>query len=76
MKGRPSDWLSFVLALLGSIIAIVVAAGLLNLTGDCAPEVTNCGEPQRRASFAVLGLGVVWIVYLVVRFIRSPRNFR
>jgi uncharacterized YccA/Bax inhibitor family protein len=76
MKARPSDWLSFVLAILASIIAIVVAAGLLNLTGDCAPEVTNCGEPQRRASFVVLGLGLAWIVYLVVRFIRSPRTFR
>lgn len=76
MKARPSDWLTFGLALLGSIIAVVVAVGLLNLTGDCAPEVTNCGEPQRRVSFVVLGLGCVWVVYLVIRFIRSPNKLR
>ena len=76
MKRRPSEWLSFVLALLGSAIATVVAVGLLNFTGDCAPEVTNCGEPLRRASFAVLALGVVWIAYLIARFIRSPTTFR
>ena len=76
MKARPSDWLSFIVALIGSIIAIVSVAGLLNLHGDCAPEVSNCGEPQRRAFFVVLGLGVVWLGYLIVRFIRSPRGFR
>ena len=76
MKARPSDWLSFALAVVGSIIAIVVAVGLLNFMGDCAPGVTNCGEPQRQVSFVVLGLGVIWLAYLVVRFIRSPTNFR
>jgi ABC-type nickel/cobalt efflux system permease component RcnA len=76
MKAWPSNWLTFSLALIGSIIAIVVAVGLLNLAGDRATEVTDCGDPQRRASFVVLGLGVVWIVHLVVRFIRSPTNFR
>jgi uncharacterized YccA/Bax inhibitor family protein len=76
MKARAANWLSFSLALVGSLIAIVGIAGLLNLTGDCAPEVTNCGEPQRHASFVVLGLGVVWLVYLVIRFVRSPSTFR
>ena len=76
MKARRSDWLTFGLALVGSVLAIVVVAGLLNLVGDCAPDVTNCGEPRRRASFVVLGLGVVWITYLVIRFIRSPSKFR
>jgi uncharacterized YccA/Bax inhibitor family protein len=76
MKARPSDWFTFGLALIGSIIAIVGVALLLNLTGDCASEVTDCGEPQRHASFVVLGLGVVWVVYLVVGFIRSPTTFR
>jgi len=76
MKRRPSEWLSFGLALLGSAIATLVAVGLMNFTGDCAPTVTDCGEPQRRASFVVLALGVVWIAYLIVRFIRSPRTFR
>jgi hypothetical protein len=76
MKARPANWLSLGLALVGSIIAILGIAGLLNFTGDCGPEVANCGEPQRQASFVVLGLGVVWLVYLVIRFVRSPTNFR
>lgn len=76
MKARPRNWLSFALALVGSLIAIVAIAGLLNLTGDCAPNVTDCGGPQRRASFVVLVLGVVCLGYLVVRFIRSPSTFR
>jgi hypothetical protein len=76
MKARPSDWFSFGLALVGSTIAILATAALLNFTGDCGPEVTNCGETARRASFVVLGLGVVWLLYLVVRFVRRPANFR
>lgn len=76
MKARPADWFSFLLAFVGSAIAVVTAAALLNFTGDCAPQVTNCGEMARRASFVVLGLGVVWLVYLVVRFVRRPTNFR
>lgn len=76
MKARPLDWLKFGLALALSVLAIVGIALLLNLTGDCAPDVTDCGEPQRYASFVVLGLGVVWIIYIVVQFIRSPTTFR
>jgi hypothetical protein len=60
--------------MVGSLIAIVAIAGLLNVAGDCAPHVTGCGGLQRRASFAVLALG--WLVYLVVKFIRAPRKFR
>ena len=76
MKARPTDWLSFGLAFVGSVIAIVSIAVLLGLTGDCAPHVMNCGEPQRRAGFVVLALGIAWLVYLVVRFFRSPTKFR
>lgn len=76
MKVRPSNWFSFALALIGSMVAIIVMAALLNFTGDCAPGVANCGEPQRRLSFVVLGLGLVWLGYLVVRFVRSPTKFR
>lgn len=76
MKARPSDWLTFGLALVGSIIAIAAVALLLNLTGDCAPGVTSCGERQRSASFVVVGLGVIWLAYLIVKFIRSPTKFR
>jgi hypothetical protein len=76
MKARPVDWLKFGLALCLSVVAIVGIALLLNFTGDCGPAVTNCGEPQRWVSFVVLGVGVVWLAYLVVRFIRSPTTFR
>lgn len=76
MKARPVDWLKFGVALALSLLAIVGIALLLNFTGDCAPAVTNCGEPQRRASFVVLGCGVLWLAYLVIKFIRSPTNFR
>ena len=76
MKARGKNWFSFALALVGSFIVIVAIAGLLNLTGDCAPNATDCGGPQRRDSFVVLALGAVWLGYLVVRFIRSPSTFR
>ena len=76
MKARPVDWLKFGVALTLSIVAIVGIALLLNFTGDCAPTVINCGERQLRASFVVLGLGVIWLAYLIVRFIRSPTTFR
>jgi len=76
MKPRPSDWLKFGLALALSLVAILGIALLLNFTGDCAPGVTDCGEPQRRASFVVLGLGAAWLAYLVIRFVRSPTTFR
>jgi hypothetical protein len=76
MKTRLANWLSFGLAFVGSIIAVLGIAGLLNFAGDCAPEVTSCGEPQRQASFVVLGFGVVWLIYLVIRFVRYPNNFR
>ena len=76
MKAGPIDWLRFLLALTGSIVVIVAVTLLVNFTVDCAPSATECAEPQRRASFVVLGLGLLWLVYLVVRFIRSPTTFR
>lgn len=76
MKARPWNWVVFGLALILSCIGILGIALLLNLTGDCPPQVTNCGEPQRRASFIVLGLGVLWLAYVIVTFIRSPDKFR
>lgn len=76
MKARPSNWLTFCLALGGSTIAIVVTALLLNFTGDRAPSVTDCGKTGRRLSFVVVAVGILWLAYLVVRFIRSPATFR
>jgi hypothetical protein len=76
MRARPRNWAVFGIALVGSIIAILGTALLLNLTGDCAQDVTHCGGPERELSFVVLGVGVVWLIYLVIRFIRSPTTFR
>jgi hypothetical protein len=76
VKARPKNWLSLALTLVGSTIVIVAIATALNFTGDCAATVTDCGAPQRRMSFVVVGLGVVWLGYLVVKFIRSPNRFR
>ena len=76
MKARPKYRLPLALTLVGSTIAIVAIATVLNLTGDCTATVTDCGAPQRRMSYVVLGLGVIWLGYLVVKFIRSPNRFR
>jgi hypothetical protein len=76
VNAQPKNWLSFALAVIGSAIAIVAVALLLNFNGDCAQGVTDCGGLRRRASFVVLALGLVWVGYLVARFIRSPEKFR
>ena len=76
MRARFSDWITLTIALAASVLATLTLAALLNFSGDCAPDVTNCGEGRRYASFVVLALGAAWLVYLVVRFIRNPRRFR
>ena len=75
MKPTVWDWLILALSLTAWTIGIVGIAMLLNFPGDCALEVTNCGEGRRQASFVVLGLGFVWLGYLVVRFLRNPKKF-
>ena len=73
MTARSSDWLALAATMVASALATVVLAGLLNFPGVCVPEVTNCGEGRRNASFVVLGLGAAWLAYLVARFIRKFR---
>jgi hypothetical protein len=67
--------LTFLLALSGIVLATVVASFLLNFTGDCGPEVTNCGETSRRISFVVESLGLLAVIWLVLRFVRHPNKF-
>jgi hypothetical protein len=76
VKVRPSDWLTFAATVIGSVVAIAGVALLLNFPADCAPGVTGCGETRRDASFVLLALGAVWLIYLIVRFVRSPTKFR
>ena len=59
------------MALALSIVAIVSIALLLDVTGDCPRGAPDCGEPQWRASFVVLGLGAIWLAYVVVKFIQT-----
>lgn len=76
MKRSRAEWFTFGLAISASTFATLILAALLNVTGDCFPDVPNCGESSRRASFVVLGVGVLWLAYLVIRFVRSPKKFR
>ena len=73
-KASASDWVKLTLSLLGYALATVSLVILLNFPGDCSPEVTDCGEGRRLASFVVLGLGVVWLVYLAVKFLRDSKK--
>jgi hypothetical protein len=75
LKRSPVQFAVFILVLFAWLIAAVFAAGLLNLTGDCYPEVTNCGETQRQIGFVVLGLGVVGAIWIIIRFVRHPEKF-
>ena len=43
VKARLSDWMTFVLTFVGSIVTLIGVAFVLNFTGDCTPEVTDCG---------------------------------
>jgi hypothetical protein len=76
MRARLSDWITLAVALVGSALASLTLALLLNFSGDCAPQMTNCGEARRYASFVVLALGAACVAYLVVRFVCDPRRFR
>jgi len=51
-----------------------IAALMMNLGGDCGPDVEHCGETARALSFVVLGLGVAVALFLIVRFVRTHRR--
>ena len=75
MKATGPTWFKLFLSMLGYAVAAFGLALMLNFHADCGPEATDCGEGRRQASFVVLGLGAVWLVYLFVRFRRDPNNF-
>jgi hypothetical protein len=59
------------LAALAVIAAIVL---VLNSTGDCAPEVTDCGESGRSISLLVLVFGLIGIFYYAYLLISARRR--
>lgn len=64
---------NYVLAAIFLILTTLLIAGLLNFTGDCSPEVTDCGGTGRRLSFGVVGGGALALAYMTYRFIRGQR---
>ena len=73
VNAKPSDWLRLGLTLLLYAVATIALALMMNFTGDCGPDVQDCGETARKLSFVVLALGAAWLVYLVVRFVRDHK---
>lgn len=74
-KASASDWFRLGASIAGYALAALGLALLVNAGGDCGPEVEDCGEGRRIASFVVLALGVAWLAYLVARFLRDPKSF-
>jgi hypothetical protein len=61
-------------ALAWSVIWLITAAVLsliLNMTGDCRPEIANCGDSQRHISFAIVGIGVVTAAWPIIRHLSA-----
>ena len=71
---RSLDWLKLGLVLALSVAAILSIVLLLNVPGDCAPRIADCGDAGRGASFVLLGVGGAWLIYIVIRFVRSPNQ--
>lgn len=63
----------FALIALSWLLILIVTANLLNLTGDCAPNVTDCGGFQRRLSSLVLAFGLIGLGFYAYSFARSRR---
>jgi hypothetical protein len=68
-------WVRFAGNVFAALVVIGMTVLLLNFTGDCAPEVTNCGEPSRRLSSVVLAFGLIGVGYYAVLFV-SRRHKR
>jgi hypothetical protein len=62
-------------SILGYALATLALSFALNFQGDCAPQVTDCGEARRNIGLAVLGLGAAWIAYLIAQFVGDRKNF-
>lgn len=63
-------WFEFALTVFCALVVTLVFAAMLNITGDCMPEVTDCGEFQRRLSFLVLANGAIGLGYYIFLFLR------
>jgi len=74
MNARLTDWLKLGATLLVVAALSEIAALMMNLGGDCGPDVEHCGETARALSFVVLGLGVAVALFLIVRFVRTHRR--
>jgi len=74
MNARLTDWLKLGATLLVVAALFEIAALMMNLGGDCGPDVEHCGETARALSFVVLGLGVAVALFLIVRFVRTHRR--
>jgi hypothetical protein len=55
------------------LLGAELIALLLNMTGDCRPEVSNCGETARLISFGVLAIGAVGAAITIARHIFRRR---
>ncbi len=68
------------------LVAYLVAAGTLVIVialiiislglGDCAPQVSGCGQVGRLMSLALIVCGIGGLVYLVSRFVKGHRADR
>jgi len=74
MNAKPFDWLKLGVTLVAVAVVTEFVALLMNATGDCGPGVEHCGETARQLSFVVLGVGAIWPVYLIIRFVRDHRR--
>lgn len=73
-KRALADWARFALTLVGWTLALITIAGLLNFTGDCGPEVRDCGEVQRRISALILAFGFLGLGYYSFIFIAGRKR--
>ena len=48
-----------------------IAAMWINFTGDCSPDVVNCGQGERRLSFLIIVLGISASAISTVRCFRK-----
>jgi hypothetical protein len=67
-------WLKFIVMLIVWRGFLLCIALMLNLTGDCAPEIRSCGEGARELSFLVLAFGGIGLGYYSFLFNRRRRH--
>ena len=68
---RPPTFIECVVLCVLILVSSVIAFGLLNFIGDCAPDVANCGETSSDLSYVVLLIGLISFVYTIVYYERN-----